>query len=67
MWEEYIETTGRMCIEVGPADGGVGVLGWELLACAPVCCFFPNFVKVLCCPQYKYMQEDFSSNSNLWY
>ena len=33
MWEEYIETTGRMCIEVGPADvgpadGGVGVLCW---------------------------------------
>ena len=47
MWEEHIETTGTMCTEVGPADGGVGVSGWEgLCAAAPVCCFFPNFVKI---------------------
>ena len=29
VWEEYIETTGKMCIEVGAADGGVGVQEWE--------------------------------------
>jgi hypothetical protein len=46
VWEEYIETTGTMCIEVGPADGGVGVLGWELLVGAPACCLFPNSLKV---------------------
>ena len=30
------------------------------------CCLFPNLVKIYFCTQYKYVREDFSSNSNLW-